>query len=105
MLTAGGLLLVLSTLAGASMQQQRSATPRQAWEYKTLVYTIGSNGVGSLVEDGKPTSGSPVSKAPQFGADGWELTGLSGLPDIQTDPVTGRISSTTTFVYWFKRPR
>jgi hypothetical protein len=103
LLVACGVLLVLSSLAAATVQQ-KSSTQRQGWEYKTLVYTIDANGIGSLIEDGKPASGSPVSKAPQLGAEGWELTGFTSVPNIHTDTVVNRISSSPTFVYWFKRP-
>jgi hypothetical protein len=96
--------IVVAVLAWSTVSAQQRSAPRQGWEYKSMVYTIAANGVGSLVEEGKPSSSSPTARAPQIGAEGWEMTGFSSVPNIVTNDVTGRITSTMVFVYWFKRP-
>ena len=73
---------------------------RQAWEYKSLIYTFQGSKT-SFYEDGKQLSGSftPVSRAPDLGADGWELVSVTGT---MTYPES---VPTATYVYWFKRPK
>jgi hypothetical protein len=74
--------------------------PMQAWEYKTLSMTVSGSKV-TLYEDGEPTSGTPVTRAPELGAKGWELVSVSGVADTK-----GQGTPTTfLYVYWFKRPK
>ncbi len=76
---------------------------RQAWEYKSLIYTYKVQGPTPplFYEDGRQLSGSftPVSRAPELGADGWELVSVTGT---MTYPES---VPTATYVYWFKRPK
>ena len=78
-------------------QGQRSNPARQAWEYKSLVYAIRGAANAVLYEEGKPPSGSatPVTRAPELGDQGWELVSVAASES----------ASTTTYVYWFKRPK
>lgn len=94
---------VLLCLAGwtAHAQLQRSSPARQAWEYKSLVLTIQVSAAGSkntLYEDGKTVPGTPVTRMPELGAQGWELVSVAAtLSPGNTD--------TSTYVYWLKRPK
>jgi hypothetical protein len=77
-------------------QGQRSNPARQAWEYKTLVFTIEAF-KNTLHEDGKPlpAASSPITRAGEIGAQGWELVSVAATESERQ----------TTFVYWFKRPK
>ena len=89
--------LVCVVLWTAHAQGTRSNPGRQAWEYKSLVYSLTDTGRKEFYEDGKQISSSltPVSKAPELGAEGWELISM-------TSTVNGQY---THYVYWFKRPK
>ena len=82
-------------------QLQRSGPARQAWEYKSLVLVVQVSAAGSqntLYEDGKTVSGTPVTRMPELGAQGWELVSVAAtLSPGNTD--------TSTYVYWLKRPK
>lgn len=98
------LLLAVVALFGMALwtvsgQGQRSNPTIQAWEYKSLVLSI-DGGKNSLYEDGKPTPGTPVSKAPELGTQGWELVSVAGT--TETFQTRGNV---ITYVYWFKRPK
>ena len=83
---------VLLCLAGwtARAQLQRSGPARHAWEYKSWVFRT-SVGRAELYEDGKLVPGAtPVTRAPEVGAQGWELVS---------------IACDDACIYWFKRPR
>jgi hypothetical protein len=88
------LCVVLWTAYG---QGQRSNAARQAWEYKTFVYMVQKAANNLLYEDGKPLPGSatPISRAADLGAEGWELVSIAATES----------PGTTTYVYWFKRPK
>lgn len=77
-------------------QGQRSNPARQAWDYKTLVLSITAQKT-SLHEDGRqlPGSPTPISRASELGAEGWELVSVAATESQYT----------STYVYWFKRPR
>jgi hypothetical protein len=92
------LCMALWTVYG---QGQKSNPTRQAWEYKSLVLTIDGSKT-SLYEDGKqlPGSPTPTSKAPELGAQGWELVSVAGT--AETFQTRGNV---ITYVYWFKRPK
>jgi hypothetical protein len=90
--------LVCVVLWTAHAQGTRSTPGRQTWEYKSWVYILdGQN--KTFYEDGKqiPSSLTPVSRAPELGAEGWELVSV-------TSTTIGN-GSYSTYVYWFKRPR
>jgi len=100
--------LLLAVIAFFSMalgagygQGQRVNPARQAWEYKSLVLVIDGSR-NSLYEDGKQLPGvvTPVSKAPELGAQGWELVSVAGT--TETFQTRGNV---ITYVYWFKRPK
>ena len=100
------LLLIVAALACLAgwtgyAQGQRSGPARQAWEYKSLVLTIDGS-KASLHEDGRqlPGSQTPVSRAPELGAQGWELVSVAGT--TETFQTRGNV---ITYVYWFKRPK
>ena len=78
-------------------QGQRGNPARQAWEYKTLVLTITGGPKTTLYEDGKqlPASATPITRAAELGGEGWELVSVTGTESQYT----------TTYVYWFKRPK
>jgi hypothetical protein len=79
-------------------QGQRTNPARQAWEYKTLSFIVQGTVPArtTLYEDGKQVPGStPVSRAPELGAQGWELVSIAAT-------VSGDYS---TYIYWFKRPK
>jgi hypothetical protein len=88
----------LSGVAALTGQGQGADAARQAWEYKTLVFNV-QRGT-SLYEDGKQLSGSetPISRAPELGAQGWELVSVAAL-------VVPTVPPTSQYVYWFKRPK
>ena len=52
----------------------------QAWEYKTLVFSIDGRKL-TLHEDNVqlPGGATPVSRAPELGAQGWELVSATGF--------------------------
>ena len=77
-------------------QGARSNPARQAWEYKSLVYVQGGLSPG-FFEDGRrlPGSSTPISRAPELGAEGWELVSVTGTESEHA----------ATYVYWFKRPK
>jgi|GEM_PF-1028329 len=77
-------------------QLQRSSPAKQAWEYKSLVFR-GEGRQYTLYEDGKifPGSATPITRAPELGAQGWELVSVAGTEN----------NTWTTYVYWFKRPK
>jgi hypothetical protein len=86
------IVVALLCLTGWTVYAQRSSPARQAWEYKTWVFsTVGS---GMLYEDGNqlPGSSTPVSRAPELGAQGWELVSVTSQGDYN-------------LIYWFKRPK
>jgi hypothetical protein len=88
----------LSGVAALTGQGQGAGAARQTWEYKTLVFNV-QRGT-SLYEDGKQLSGSetPISRAPELGAQGWELVSVAAL-------VVPTVPPTSQYVYWFKRPK
>ena len=100
------LIGVLLCLAGwtAHAQLQRGGTARQSWEYKSLVLVVRESAGGSqttLYEGNKMIPGTPLTRIPELGAEGWELVSVTAtLSSSRTS-----ISDTSTFVYWLKRPR
>lgn len=107
------LLVAFLSFAGLSVraQTQSDISARQVWEYKTFVYEIdGQRTV--LYEDGKQVAGgvTPVSRAPEIGAQGWELVAITSMPTSFLESVGGTGSKSIfatklTYVYWFKRPK
>jgi len=99
-------------LAGAVYAQApRAAAPRPAWEYKTLRLEVDGPNF-ALYEDGKLTPGSmtPINRAPELGAEGWELVSVSPMPTAFLESVSATGSKTTfatkiTYIFWFKRPK
>jgi hypothetical protein len=94
------LILVSMCLVGWTgyAQGQKNGAPRQAWEYKTMTFVIQAAlpPRTTLIVDGKQVPGStPVSIAPELGAQGWELVSIAST-------VNGDY---TTYIYWFKRPK
>jgi hypothetical protein len=96
------LLIILAALLcsvgwTAYAQGQRRNSTLQVWEYKSLTFTIEASVPVRTVlyEDGKQTSGTPVSRAPDLGSQGWELVSVAATEN----------PNTSTFIYWFKRPR
>jgi len=85
--------LVCMVVWAAYAQGSRSNPGRQAWEYKALVY-LSTGPRPGLYEDGKllPGSPTPISRAPELGAEGWELVAVTG-------------TESGTYGYWFKRPK
>ena len=85
-------------------QLQKSGPARQAWEYKSLVLVVQASAAGpqnTLYEDGKTVAGTPVTRIPELGAQGWELVSVAAtLSQSRTS-----ISDTSTYVYWLKRPK
>jgi hypothetical protein len=73
----------------------QGAKPVQMWDYKSLVMTVGPGPV-ALYEDGKPASGTPVSRIPELGQQGWELVTMTAVA-----PAGGGLQ----YAYWFKRPK
>ena len=86
------LLTVLLCLLGWNVQAQlqRSGSARQAWEYKSLVLLIEGTRT-TLYEDAKIVSGTPVTRMPELGAQGWELVSVA--------------ADNSTYTYWLKRPK
>jgi hypothetical protein len=92
------LLLVVSVaIVSAWTVSGQGVKPVQTWEYKALVYNV-SGSSGTLYEDGKPVSGTPISRAPELGAQGWELITMTALQ-------IGSVNPSPQYLYWFKRPR
>jgi len=93
------ILVTLLCLVGwtSYAQGQRNTPTRQAWEYKTLNFVVqaGLPPTTTLYEDGKHVPGTPISKAPELGNQGWELVSIAAT-------VSGDYSS---YIYWFKRPK
>ena len=87
--------LVILFMSNAHGQGVRAV---QMWEYKSLVYATPAVGSAILYEDGKQTSGTPISKAPDLGAQGWEMVSMAA---VATGPSGGNVQ----FIYWFKRPK
>ena len=92
------LLAVLLSLVGWNVQAQlqRSDPARQAWEYKSLVFVIDGSRT-TLYEDAKTVPGTPVTRMPELGAQGWELVSVAATSAPNT--------YISTFVYWLKRPK
>lgn len=96
-------------IGGGGVDRRRTGSQfREAnLEYKTLVFTIGGQNT-TLHEDGRQLSGSatPVSRAPELGAQGWELVSVTS---VWTTSSTGLTTGVTTglliYTYWFKRPK
>ena len=86
------LLAVLLCLVGwtAHAQLQRSGPARQAWEYKSLVFIVDASRT-TLYEDAKPVPGTPVTRMPELGAQGWELFSVA--------------ADNSNYIYWLKRPK
>jgi hypothetical protein len=98
------LYLSLIALGSASMigwavhaQSQRSVPARQAWEYKSLVFIIEGSKDGNV----RGGSATPVARAPELGDQGWELVSVAGTSESSEV----RRTTTTTYAYWFKRPK
>jgi hypothetical protein len=98
------LIGVLLCLAGwtANAKLQRVGPAMQTWEYKSLVLVVQVSAAGAkntLYEDGKTVPGTPVTRMPELGVQGWELVSVAATfsPGSNTD--------TSTYVYWLKRPR
>jgi len=72
------LVVVLLTPAVWTKQTQRGGSMAQTWEYKSLVLVIDGRNT-TLHEDGKlvPGSATPVTRAPELGAQGWELVSVT----------------------------
>jgi hypothetical protein len=99
------LVAVLLCLAGwtAHAQLQRSSPARQSWEYKSLVLvqTVGVGSKLTLYEGDRVIPGTPLTRIPELGAEGWELVSVAAtLSASRTSS-----SDTSTYVYWLKRPR
>ena len=86
------LLTVLLCLAGWNVQArlQRNDPARQAWEYKSLVLVIEASRT-TLYEDAKVVPGTPVTRMPELGAQGWELVAV--------------VANNSNYAYWLKRPK
>lgn len=93
------LLVIFLSLAVWTKQGQGGASPAQTWEYKSWVFTIEGSRT-TLYEDGRqlPGSATPVSKANELGAQGWELVSVAAVQVGSSNP-------TNQYVYWFKRPK
>lgn len=80
-------------------QGQGGSVARQTWEYKTWVFNV-SGAKTTLYEDGRelPGSSTPVSRAPELGAQGWELVSVAAVQVGSSSPIN-------QYVYWFKRPK
>lgn len=96
-------VFVVLCLAGwtVNAQLQKSGSARQAWEYKSMVFAIDGFGRQTLYEDGKQVPGSvvPITRAPELGAQGWELVSVAATDRT----ISG--GSVATFTYWFIRPK
>jgi hypothetical protein len=86
------LIATLLCLAGwtAHAELQRSSPARQAWEYKSLVLVVDGSRT-TLYEDAKTVPGTPVTRMPELGAQGWELVSVA--------------ADNSTYAYWLKRPK
>lgn len=86
----------------AQGQIPRGSAARQAWEYKSLVFTIDGVGRESFFEDGSKVAGGlvPIARIPELGNQGWELISVAA-----TDRTTGTGASVLTYTYWLKRPK
>ena len=98
------LIAVLLCLVGWRVQLncKESGPARQAWEYKSLVLVIQVSAGGSqntLYEDAKTVPGTPVTRMPELGAQGWELVSVAATSS------PGNTTNSSTFVYWLKRPQ
>ena len=87
-LLLAGLLCVVGWNVQA--QLQRSGPARQAWEYKSLVFVIDAHR-NTLYEDAKTIPGTPVTRMPELGAQGWELVSVA--------------ADNSNYTYWLKRPK
>ena len=89
------LLVVLLCVVGWNVQAQlqRSGPAKQAWEYKSLVFIIDAAAPTrtTLYEDAKMVPGTPVTRMPELGAQGWELVSVA--------------ADNSTYAYWLKRPK
>lgn len=96
------LLTVLLCLVGWTVQAQlqRSGPARQAWEYKSLVFVIQGSQT-TLFEDAKAVPGTPVTRMPELGAQGWELFSVAAT----LSPGSPGNNDISTFVFWLKRPK
>jgi len=86
------LLTVLLCVVGWNVQAQlqRSGPARQAWEYKSLVFVIDGSRT-TLYEDAKMVPGTPVTRMPELGSQGWELVSIA--------------ADNSNYAYWLKRPK
>ena len=100
------LIGVLLCLAGwtTHAQLEKGTTPaRQAWEYKSLVLvqTVGAGAQITFYEGNKVVPGTPVTRVPELGAEGWELVSVAAT----ISPHRTSIADTYQYVYWLKRPK
>ena len=99
------LIGVLLCLAGwtAHAQLQRSGPARQSWEYKSLVLvqTVGAGSQLTFYEGTKAIPGTPLTRIPELGTEGWELVSVAAT----LSPSRTNAAETSTYVYWLKRPR
>ena len=79
---------------------ERSGPARQVWEYKSLVFVI-KGSQNTLFEDAQTIPGTPVSRMPDLGAQGWELFSVAAT----LSPGSPGNADISTFVYWLKRPK
>ena len=86
------LLAILLCVVGWNVQAQlqRSSSARQAWEYKSLVFVVDGSRT-TLYEDAKTVPGTPLTRMPELGAQGWELVSMA--------------ADNSTYAYWLKRPK
>jgi uncharacterized membrane protein len=87
------LVAILLCVVGWSVRAelQRSGPARQAWEYKSLVLIIQGAGSTTMYEDAKMVPGTPVTRMPELGAQGWELVAIA--------------ADNSTTAFWLKRPK
>ncbi|MGQ0543484.1 MAG: hypothetical protein ACT4O9_16835 [Blastocatellia bacterium] len=109
MLVIVGLILWGGCLTHAQVQSITAS--RQAWEYKTFIFEIDGQKT-TLYEDGRqlPATATPVNRAPELGAQGWELVSITSMPTAFLESVSAIGSKSIfatklTYVYWFKRPK
>jgi hypothetical protein len=86
------LLAVLLCVVGWNVKAelQRSGPARQAWEYKALVFVV-QGSASTMYEDGKMVPGTPITRMPELGAQGWELVAIA--------------ADNSTTAFWLKRPK
>jgi len=97
------LVVILVSLAVWTKQGQGGAAGRQAWEYKTIVW-VDEFTKSTLYEDGRQVPGTPVSRAPELGSQGWELVAVAAAP-FASGSTGGGGTAFIRYSYWFKRPK